>query len=197
MCPIRDLYADFGRSIHRLRESQWPSILIAVLFVFNMASVINLAAISLERTRATFGPLQHGLVKKRIFGGAVAAVWITAILGTSYKYLDIFFILSCPGEFYSYLSVLSLCFFVIAVSYVSIVAKMLCGTQPRLHGAVSRERKLTKTLVLVTLVSYMLMSPYIICLFLIFSKRTFNSFSAVKPFLAFIFGLFSLRQLDG
>ena len=93
MCPIRDLYADFGRSIHRLRESQWPSILIAVLFVFNMASVINLAAISLERTHATFGPLQHGLVKKRIFGGAVAAVWITAILGTSYMYLDIFFTL--------------------------------------------------------------------------------------------------------
>ena len=156
----------------------WPSILIGVLFVFPMASVINLAAISLERTHATFRPFQHRLLKKWVFGAAVAAVWITAVLSASYIYLDVFFTLSGPGEFYSYLSIISFCFIVIAVSYASIVAKMLCGTLPQHQRAISRERKLTKTLFIVTLVSCMLFSPYIISCFLIFSKTTFFSYSS-------------------
>ena len=156
----------------------WPRILIGVLFVFPMASVINLAAISLERTHATFRPFQHRLLKKWVFGAAVAAVWITAVLSASYIYLDVFFTLSGPGEFYSYLSILSFCFIVIAVSYASIVAKMLCGTLPQHQRAISRERKLTKTLFIVTLVSCMLLSPYIISCFLIFSKTTFFSYSS-------------------
>ncbi|XP_067052609.1 kappa-type opioid receptor-like [Acropora muricata] len=158
----------------------WLSILIGVLFVFPMASVINLAAISLERTHATFRPFQHYycLLKKWVFGAAVAAVWITAVLSASYIYLDVFFTLSGPGEFYSFLSILSFCFIVIAVSYASIVAKMLCGTLPQHQRAISRERKLTKTLFIVTLVSCMLLSPYIISWFLIFSKTTFFSYSS-------------------
>ena len=164
----------------------WLSILIGVLFVFPMASVINLAAISLERTHATFRPFQHRLLKKWVFGAAVVAVWILAVLSASYIYLDVFFALSGPGEFYSYLSILAFCFFVIAVSYASIVAKMLCGTQPQHQRAISRERKLTKTLFLVTLSSYMLLSPYIICFFLIFSKRTFFSFSSETLHLYFL-----------
>ena len=164
----------------------WLSILIGVLFFFPMASVINLAAISLERTHATFRPFQHRLLKKWVFGAAVVAVWIFAILIASYIYLDVFFALSGPGEFYSYLSILAFCFFVIAVSYASIVAKMLCGTQAQHQRAISRERKLTKTLFLVTLASYVLLSPYIICFFLIFSKRTFFSFSSETLHLYFL-----------
>ena len=172
----------------------WPTILIVVIFVFNMASVINLAAISLERTHATFRPFQHRLLKKWVFVAAVAAVWITAVLSASYIYLDVFFTLTGPGEFYSYLSILSFCFFVITVSYASIVAKMLCGTLPQHQRAISRERKLTKTLFLVTLASYVLLSPYIICFFLIFSKRPFFSYSSQT--LHFRFFLVSLAYVN-
>ncbi|XP_015767613.1 PREDICTED: trace amine-associated receptor 1-like [Acropora digitifera] len=172
----------------------WPTILIVVIFVFNMASVINLAAISLERTHATFRPFQHRVLSKWIFGAAVAAVWITAVLSASYIYLDLFFTLSGPGEFYSYLSILSFCFFVMAVSYVSIVGKMFCGTQLQHHSTVSRERKLTKTLFTVTVASLMLMLPYIICFFLIFSKRPFFSYSSQT--LHFRFFLVSLVYVN-
>ncbi|XP_029186943.2 neuropeptides B/W receptor type 1-like [Acropora millepora] len=165
----------------------WPTILIGVLFVFPMASVANLAAISLERTHATFRPFQHRLLKKWVFVAAVAAVWITAVLSASYIYLDFFFTLSGPGEFYLYLSIFSFCFFVIAVSYASIVAKTLCGTQPQHHSAINRERKLTKTLFLVTLASCMLLTPYIISCFLIFSKTTFFSYSRQTLHLRFFF----------
>ncbi|XP_067054603.1 substance-K receptor-like [Acropora muricata] len=155
----------------------WRTILIGGPFVFPMASVINLAAISLERTHATFRPFQHRLLKKWVFGAAVAAVWIFAVLSASYICLDLLFTLSGPGEFYSYLSILSFCVFVIAVSYVSIVGKMLCGTQPQHQRAVSRERKLTKTLFTVTVASLTLILPYVIGFFLIFSKQPFYALS--------------------
>ena len=156
----------------------WLSILIGVPFVFPMASVINLAAISLERTHATFRPFQHRLLKKWVFRAAVAAVWIFAILSACYICLDLLFTLRGRGEFYSYLSTLSFCVFVIAVSYVSIVGKMLCGTQPQHQCAVSRERKLTKTLFTVTVASLTLILPYVIGFFLIFSKQPFYALSS-------------------
>ena len=45
---------------------------------FPLASLTNLAAISLKRMHATFRPFQHRLTKKKIFGAAVAGVWFTA-----------------------------------------------------------------------------------------------------------------------
>ena len=52
--------------------------LMEILCIFSpMASLINLGAISLERMHATFRPFKHRLIKKKIFGAAVAIVWIT------------------------------------------------------------------------------------------------------------------------
>ncbi|XP_068674644.1 adenosine receptor A3-like [Montipora foliosa] len=148
--------------------------------------IINLAVISLERMHATFRPLEHRLIRKWIFGASVAVVWFTAILSSAYVYLDIRFTLSGPGEFYSYLSILAFCFFTIVVSYTSIVVKMYFGTRPQRHGAVSRERKLTKTLFIVTVVSSVLLLPYILSHFLIFSKRPFYAYSSQTIHLRFL-----------
>ena len=55
--------------------------------VFPTASIINLAAISLERTHATFRPFKDRLIKKKLFGAVVAIVWITAgLISTSLFY---------------------------------------------------------------------------------------------------------------
>ena len=51
---------------------------VSIWTVSPLASLINLGAISLERTHATFRPFKHRLVKKKIFGAAAAIVWITA-----------------------------------------------------------------------------------------------------------------------
>ena len=61
------------------------SVFISVLsVVFDTASIINLSAISLERTHATFRPFKHRVIKNKIFGAAVAIVWITAgLISTS------------------------------------------------------------------------------------------------------------------
>ncbi|XP_074632761.1 substance-K receptor-like [Acropora palmata] len=136
-----------------------------VLWVFPSASLINLTAISLERTHATVRPFKHRLVKTKIFGAVITVVWITAGLVASTRGLHISQTLTLQLyddfliAFYSFFGV---CLIIIVVSYSSIARKIVCGTQCHHHGATSRERKLTKTLFLVTAVSLLLTLPFII-----------------------------------
>ena len=140
------------------------SSVIFVLWIFPTASLINLAAISLERTHATFRPFKHRLVKKKIFGAVIAVVWITAGLLASTRVLYVPTLTSegSANFFISYYSFCLFCLLVIVVSYSSIAIKIVFLTQSHHHGATSRERKLTKTLLLVTVVSLLLTLPFII-----------------------------------
>ena len=63
----------------------FSSIAFPVLIIphFPLASLLNLAAISLDRTHATFRPFKHRLLKKKIFGLVIVAVWIIAGLLTT------------------------------------------------------------------------------------------------------------------
>ena len=138
-------------------------LIFALYRAFPTASAINLGAISLERTHATFRPFQHCLIKKKIFGAAVGIVWITTgLISTSFVLVNVLhsqalyiFDISCFSFFL-------FCDLIIVVSYSSIAIKVACGTLPHHHGATSRERVLTKTMFLVTVVSLLLVLPYII-----------------------------------
>ncbi|XP_029206697.2 neuromedin-K receptor-like [Acropora millepora] len=138
---------------------------IALFRLFPLASVTNLAAISLERTHATFRPFAHRFVKKKIFGAAVVTAWIIAGLTSTISLFHVllYYVLGDSHFFYmSYLSIYSLCLFVILVAYTSIAVRIICGNQPHHHGARNRERKLTKTLFIATVTSLLLTLPYVI-----------------------------------
>ena len=142
--------------------------LLAFSYFFPLASLLNLTAISLDRTHATFRPFKHRLVKKKIFGLVTVAVWITAGLFTTSIVLTYLYILSTfefevfKDTLMSYLSFFLFCLLFILVSYSSIAVKIVCGNHPDHHGATNRERKLTKTLFIVTVVSLLLTLPYVI-----------------------------------
>ena len=120
-----------------------------------LASVTNLAAISLERMHATFRPFNHPLIKKKMFGAAIAAVWITPGISSAINsFIDFTFDLNSSFLLFFLLIVL--------VSYSSIAVKIVCGNQAHNHSATSRERKLTKTLLIVTVASLLLTLPVII-----------------------------------
>ena len=150
-----------------------------VLWLFLSASLINLAAISLERMHATFRPFKHRLVKKKIFGTVIAVVWITAglLASTRVLYVPTLTFQGRANFFISYYSFCLFCLLVVIASYSSIAIKIVFLTQSHHHGATSRERKLTKTLLLVTVVSLLLTLPFII--FLIRSNVA-NSFRLSK-----------------
>ena len=141
-------------------------VITSLLFFFPTASVTSLTAISLERMHATFLPFKHRLIKKKMFGAAVAGVWFTAALSTAIALsalrLDItaiFFYVQAAHSLF-----LFGCLCIILVSYLSIAIKVYCGTHPHHHCATSRARKLTKTLFIVTIVSLILMLPYNVCI---------------------------------
>ena len=155
-------------TINLFRQSVRP-LLDDLSTVAPLASLINLGAISLERTHATFRPFKHRLIKKKIFGAAAAIVWIAAgAISTGivsqmnfqrsfYEGIRIFLI--------SYLSSFLFCLLTIIVSYSSMAIKIVYGTQPHHRSATSRGRKLTKTLFIVTVASLLLTLPFIIITF--------------------------------
>ena len=153
----------------------WHNVIYALYNTFMLTSITNLAAISLERLHATFRPFKHRLLKKWVFGGAVALVWVTAglysialtVIGklgdqNLYSYLVVF-----------YLSLFSIFLFFIFVSYLSIAVKINCGARPQRHGAASRDNKLTKTLFIITVVSLMLCLPFVFWNYLIWLHYSF------------------------
>ena len=68
--------------INMLRSFEMIKVSSSLTYFFPLASVANLAAISLERMHATFRPFKHRLIKKKTFGAAVAGVWFTVALST-------------------------------------------------------------------------------------------------------------------
>ena len=150
--------------IHYFSNPFLPVIYI-LWFVFSAASFTNLTAISLERAHATFHPLKHRLLKKKIFGAVIAAVWITAWLFPTIRFLYEIHILTFK-RYKAFLTSYNLfclfCLLIIVVSYSSIAVKIVCGTQPHHHGTTNRERKLTKALFIVTVAFLLLALPFII-----------------------------------
>ena len=128
-----------------------PKVFLSLAFFFPTASVTSLVAISLERMHATFRPFKHRLIEKRMFGAAVTGVWFTAALYTA---INFFYPLKLANALSGIVFLL-----IIPLSYSFIVIKIYCGTHPQHQCAINRERKLTKTLFIVTIVSVILLLP--------------------------------------
>jgi len=155
----------------------WDSIIYSLELLFPLTSILNIAAISLERTHATFLPLRHRVIRKMVYVVIIIIIWVTAAMVS----IALVIIKNLNGHtkyyFYVYVSFNSICLFMIFASYASIFMKMCCGAHPRHHGVASRERKLSVTLFIVTLVSFLMWLPYVISIFLLYSTEIFSSFS--------------------
>ena len=147
-------------------------ILYAFILLFPISSLSNITIIALERMHATLWPFRHRVLKKSVYGIIIAVIWVTSgLTALAHILLDHF------GEiphvyFYLRISLVVMCLLIIFVSYASIVIKVRYGTQPQHHGAANRERKLTMTLLIVTVVSLLLYLPFITLYFLIFISKS-------------------------
>ena len=146
--------------------------------LFPVASVTNISVISLERLHATFLPLRHRVMQKWIYGLIVAIIWVTAgLVSTGAVVIEQFKRRS--HYFYLWNSFDLICLLIICVCYASIVIKVRCGAQPQHHGAASRERKLTMTLLIVTVVSLLMWLPWVMISFLYFTTDILSSVSKI------------------
>ena len=149
-----------GESCSFWNTQQLPSVNLVYDYMreaFLAASLKSLAVISLERTHATFSPFKHRIIKTWVFGIIITIIWVTSGLSVFASYY-----LVNSQESYNYTrgSFIAFCLFVVCVSYASIFVKISRGAHPQRHGADSKERKLTRTLFIVTLVSLLMWLPY-------------------------------------
>ena len=144
-------------------------------------SLTNITSIALERVHATFLPFKHRVLKKKIYGLIIVVVWVTSgLISISFVLLLLFEELRYA--FYLELTFFSICLLIICVSYTSIVIKVRCGAQPQHHGAASRERKLTMTLLIVTVVSLLLYPSYVVFFFVTYISKSELSWSLLFHF---------------
>ena len=160
------------------REYKWPPILFVLTVTevwLSLTSVAGIAVISLDRMHATFRPFRHRNIKKWAYGVTIAGVWIlTAMIVIPFPLIRLYGNLHQQWQLlfpmYFRLSYCCLCLIVICVSYTSIASKFWCGTRPPSHGAANRQRKLTVTLFIMTIVSLLLWLPYVVYNFVPFSR---------------------------
>ncbi|XP_067045639.1 neuropeptide FF receptor 1-like [Acropora muricata] len=176
--------------------SSYFLVIITVQVSLPLASMTNLAAISLERMHATFRPFKHRLAKKKVFGVAVAAVWITTALPTVMYVLAFFLKFTSKFKLVRVIMTIFPSFFllyllIIIVSYSSVAIKIACGNQLHHHGATSRERKLTKTLLITTVVSVLLTLPFLVFCFLSYFETyrptSYRTLVRLRYFLNFLY----------
>ena len=151
-----------------LREVPLDRKIIILLYitipVLPLVSLTNIAVISLERTHATFRPFKHRVIKKWVYGIMIATVWVLPVIILSAVLFNPFYPLSTE-LFILWPIYYCFCLFVICVSYACISIKFVCGAHPQHHGAVNRQRKLTVTLFIITIVSLILLTPFLLNIF--------------------------------
>ena len=157
--------------------------------IFLFGSFINIAIIALERVHATFFPFRHRVLKKCVYRLIIGVVWVTSgLISIACEFL---LKVALIHSFYLFLAVFSICLLIMCVSYTSIVIKVRCSTQPQHHGAASRERKLTMTLLIVTAVSLLLCLPFVVYRYSVFLSN-FKILSSMSTSLAWNLGFASL-----
>ena len=122
---------------------------------------------------------------------AITVVWVFPVIGCVIYEVDMLYF----NRYFLYIAVsfVLLGLIVIFVSYTSILFKFRFGAHPQRHCAAAlRQRKLTVTLFITTLVSLLLWLPYIIYLLVWWSTNIINSLSPPENFRLFFSFLFLL-----
>ena len=155
------------------RMTLWSYYLFLVFTqLFPFTSLVNLTAISLERLHATFCPFRHRFVRKWVHRAIIIVIWLIPIV----RIAAIIFLLKIGYveviNTYLFLLFYAVYLFVICVSYILVVIKVRCSRHPQFHSRSKRERKLTGTALIVSLVSLLCFLPAMIygaCLRLLFT----------------------------
>ena len=160
------------------RKTIWSHRLsFAFSHLFLFTSLTNLMAISLERLHATFCPFRHRFVRKWVYRAIIIVIWLIPIVREAAQifFLKIFDVVVIDTYLYFLFYAVSL--FVICVSYILIVIKVRCSRHPQFHSRSKRERKLTGTALIVSVVSLLCLLPT-----MIFVACLHSSFSCLMNF---------------
>ena len=180
---IIQLYASRKCAIVKIFLTSKETMTMAFLFCwFPLTSLTSIAVISLDRLHATFRPFRHRFITENVYWVTIFATWVLPAMVSVTLSLFLAFWNELQRYYFPlWESYSCLCLFVICVSYSSIVVQFLRGAKPQQHGAAAnRQRKLTITLFIMTIVSLLMWLPYVIAaLSHLKSMRLRNSLGAL------------------
>ena len=130
--------------------------------LFLVASFANITLISLERLHVTLFPFRHCLVGKRVYLTIILCSWLFSLILSSV--FALLYLHASPAFHYVFASYYFLIILVIlTVSYAIIISTVKNNPpSPNAGPVLSTERKLTVTLFIVTVVSFLAILPWII-----------------------------------
>ena len=141
----------------------WPhNLSFAFLHLFSFASLTNLIAVSLERLHATFCPFRHRFARKWVYRAIIIAIWLIPVVREAVQIFLRGIVDRMVINTYLYCLFYAVSLFVICVSYILITIKVRCSRHPQFHSRSKRERKLTGTALIVSLVSLLCFLPAMI-----------------------------------
>ena len=160
----------------------WEGYMITLFlfYWFPLTSLTNITVISLERMHATFRPFRHRVIKKWVYGVTICVLWVLAGMISTATMLLTFFGKNWSHHQYLWQSYSLLCLFVICACYASVIVKICCGARPQHHGGARWQRKLTVTLLIMTIVSLLLWLPFAVATFVYYTTDSIRSLSYTK-----------------
>ena len=125
--------------------------------VFLACSLLHLALLSLERLHATLFPIRHCLLLNWVYFKTVVCIWFLAVIPTSA--CAALFLIAPQASRYVWASLIIAVLFTVIVSYVIIALNLKRRVPSYSSGAVSSERKLTVTMLVVIFLSILAFLP--------------------------------------
>ena len=140
------------------KDNTWPGFIIcSIEFSFPIASQVNLSLISLERLHATLFPFRHCLITKWVYFKVIIACWlITLPLAIAMG------IASKEAFGYAWASFSAVTLLVLAVCYITVIVNVQSNPHSQHHGSIHKEKKLSITLLIVTVISVLTLLPWAI-----------------------------------
>ena len=150
------------RDVGLEQDFSWQSFVYLTLQgLFLVASLVNIPLISLERLNATLFPFRHCLVGKRVYLIIILCSWLFSLV-----LLSVIVLLDLrlsPAHLYAILSHSFFSLLILTVSYAIIISTVKKNPlRPNAGPVLSTERKLTVTLFIVTVASFLIIPPWII-----------------------------------
>ena len=140
----------------------WQSFLYLTLYeLFVVASLGNISLISLDRLHATLFPFRHCLVGKRVYLTIILCSWSFALTLSSVSAL--LYLRASLAFLYVFAPYTFLIVVILTLSNAIIISTVKNNPlSPNAGPALSKERKLTVTLLIVTVVSILTILPWVI-----------------------------------
>ncbi|XP_073232200.1 uncharacterized protein [Porites lutea] len=129
--------------------------------LFLVASLANISLISLERLHATLFPFRHCLVGKRVYLTIILCSWSFAL--TLSSVIALLYLRASPAFLYVYAALIFLIVLILTLSNAIIISAVKNNPlSPNAGPILSTERKLTVTLFIVSVASFLTILPWAI-----------------------------------